>query len=356
VAQAILLGSAEQMSDYLRNIAARSLNLAETLQPRLRSTFEPLSSDMMNSSDKIIAASQIIDETAGAGVPQTERKIAPREDLHNESANIHEGKMDVSSSTIRSSDNPFPETHRGSMIVQETRERWHESFTEPPTTGLPPQISKGIAKNSEELIDLQSGKSPKKPDMNRPLGMGQDTSRSPIGAGTKPSVVGTNAVAVETNDIMPSSKLKRDVRKLKGEVSSDEHLGGINRAIEGIYNNHGRNAAALVQEGKEKTIQVSMLSARVEKSAKGHKRTGISQSLPSEAMNVPDYIRASISTKVSSPEKNMSGGDIMVSIGRIEVRSSTNAPLPQRKQELNAGSSAMGLKEYLYRRARGGIG
>jgi hypothetical protein len=52
----------------------------------------------------------------------------------------------------------------------------------------------------------------------------------------------------------------------------------------------------------------------------------------------------------------MSGGDIMVSIGRIEVRSSTNAPLPQRKQELNAGSSAMGLKEYLYRRARGGIG
>jgi hypothetical protein len=333
MAQAILLGSAEQMSDYLRNIAARSLNLAETLQPRLRSTFEPLSSDTM------ITGSQIIDETAGIGVHHSEQKLGPRENLHPESASIQEGKMDISTSPIRPLDSHFPEAHKGSMIVQETKEHWHEATSEPYTAGLSHQTSKGISKETEESIDPQIVKSSKKPDASRRLGTGQDTPQSPVRVETNSSA-GTNAIISSP--------------KLKGKVISEERPKGISGAIERNYDNRIHNDAASVQEEMEN--QASTLSAKADKTARAHKRAGISLPLPSETMNIPDYIRTSSSTKVSSLEKRMPGGDIMVSIGRIEVRSSTNAQLPQRKQEINPGSSAMGLKEYLDRRARGGIG
>lgn len=347
------------MSDFLSNIADMNLNLAETLQPKLRSTFEPLSSDTMNS------ASQFKHETAGVGVHSPEEKIASREDFQSESANIQDERMNVSTSFTlpleipltedkkmnvslgfaRSLEIPLSETIRDSIAVHATKEQWHEAtITEPPTTDVPPLMSNVVERNVHKLTD-QSRKFPK----NFKIGLSGRDIPKPLGQDTLKSSRMSKTDTIVSSSNKPSSNPKI-------EVSSGERLGDTSNVIEGNYKNHGRKGAVPVQDERENQSRRQLLSTETQNPVKTHKRAGIIQPSPLGNLSVPDYIRASSYIKPPSSEKQMAEGGILVSIGRIEVRSSSNAPSPQRKQDENPGSSAMGLNEYLYRRAKGGIG
>ncbi|HWQ18535.1 MAG TPA: hypothetical protein VN455_02080 [Methanotrichaceae archaeon] len=298
------------MRDYLSNIAARSLNLAEVVQPRPRSTFEPMSLDTV------------------------ERVPAPAEGVRRMPADM-DGNMETSqiSTPLKiSSTGPY----RGSVEVQEREKPLLEADAElPPKSGVQDPISGGKVAEMVRSIASQSRRPPGGPGMEHPGGMGR-------------GIIGLAGRRTTGDAHSPSPDLEIT-------AMSKGHLDNISTAIRGI-DGHGGNSASVPNDGQAPS-QGPVIPAKAQKLAESEMRAETRQASSAEPMRVPDYIRASSYIKASEPlEKQTAGGDILVSIGRIEVRSSTNAPAPQRRQDASPSSAPMSMKEYLYRRTRGGIG
>lgn len=345
------------MTDYLTNIAAKSLNLANILRPRPRSAFEPLSSDALT-----IAPSTVWDGPE-ADMELEEGASTSNRDLMRISSDIREGI--ITGDLIPPSKDPSLELKHSSPISEGMAKKRQEKVADSGKAEIQDSGVGSQERTSRTSIELQSARSWKDQELmtsdiiHQELpdewdGSKPQKERHSVNSGIKGDhadkiyeirVDHRDNASLDLNREMLSSKEKIDSIIASGNIASSNINSSINPEIRRI-----QKSEQLPMRGPSEPAERMKIHKEVESGDRPPAQH-------SEILRISDYIRASSYSKLHEPaERQIAGGEILVSIGRIDVRSSSREAMPQRRQSASPGSSPISLNEYNYRRARGGIG